>query len=36
MQVVLSKGEGFAVSDGSFKDEAGATAWIIEDKTAAL
>jgi len=36
MQVVLSKGEGFAVSDGSFKDEAGAAAWIIEDKTAAL
>jgi len=32
----LSKGEGFAVCDGSFKDEAGAAAWIIEDKTANL
>jgi len=36
MQVALSKGEGFVVSDGSFKDEASAAAWIIEDKTTNL
>jgi len=36
MQAALSKGEGFAVSNGSFKDEVGAAAWIIEDKTADL
>jgi len=34
--VVLSNGKGFAVSNGSFKDEAGAAAWINKDKTAAL
>jgi len=33
-QATLSQGEGFAVSDGSFKDEKGAVAWIIETATA--
>jgi len=36
MQAALSNGEGFAISNGSFKDEAGAAAWIIEDKSANL
>jgi len=36
MQVALLNGEGFAVSNRLFKDEARATAWIIKDKTANL
>jgi len=30
MRDELSRGFGFVVSDGSFKDKAGAAAWIIE------
>jgi len=33
-QAALSHGEGFTVSNGSFKDEKGAAAWIIENTTA--
>jgi len=33
---VLSSGLGYAVSDGSFKDERGSAAWIIECPTSAL
>jgi len=29
-QEALSKGNGFVMSNGSFKDEMGAAAWIIE------
>jgi len=36
MQEALSKGKGFAISDELFKEEAGAAAWIIEDKTTNL
>ncbi len=36
MQVALSKGEGFAVSNSSLKDEASAAAQIIKDQTAHL
>jgi len=32
----LSHGHGYAVSDGSYKDERGAAAWIIEGSTSAL
>jgi len=32
----LSQGQGYAVSDGSFKDELGALAWIIEGPNSAL
>jgi len=32
----LSQGQGYAVSDGSYKDEMGAAAWIIEGPTLAL
>jgi len=31
MQVALSQGVRYAVSDGSFKDMAGAAAWIIKE-----
>ncbi len=31
----LSEGHGYAVSDGSYKDESGAAAWIIEGQTSA-
>jgi len=30
MQEALLRGHGFTVSDGSYKDEAGAMAWIIK------
>ena len=30
LQTALSRGKGYAVSDGSFKDKAGSAAWIIE------
>jgi len=33
-QAALSHGEGFTVSNGSFKDEKGTTTWIIENATA--
>jgi len=36
MQAVLSKSKGFAVSDVLFKEEAGASAWIIKDMRADL
>jgi len=36
MQVALSNGKGFAISDGSFKDKAGTAVWIIKDRNANL
>jgi len=33
-QVALNHREGFAISDGSFKDEKGTAAWIIEGSNA--
>jgi len=33
---VISSGLGYAVSDGSFKDERGSAAWIIKGPTSAL
>jgi len=32
----LSKGHGYVVSDGSYKDDSGAAAWIIEGQTSAI
>jgi len=36
MTVMLSEGKGYTVSDGSFKEEARAAAWIIEGPTSEL
>jgi len=36
MMVALLEGNGYAVSDGLFKEDTGAAAWIIEGPTSEL
>jgi len=36
LQAALSDGDGFVVCDGSYKDNTGAAAWIMEGKNSSL